>query len=199
MQTYTIVKKMDGLNWDNIPKASLMHKLHVEDVDIEAFGQLCYDDEYLYVKLSAKEANIRAEYTGLLDQPCEDSCLEFFFSPIDGDERYFNIEMNPNCCTYLGFGRNVHNLIRLIPEETNLFSPKAKRTFDGWEVSYQVPFTFIKQFFPDFAPASGKTMRANFYKCGDLTEQEHYFSWSPITGEVLSFHRPCDFGRVIFE
>ena len=87
-----------------------------ESVDISATGQVCYDEEALYVRLTAKEKNIRAEGKGPLDAPCEDSCLEFFFCPMMEDNRYFNIEYNPNCCIYLGFASGVHDLVRLIPE-----------------------------------------------------------------------------------
>lgn len=199
MRTYTITKKTDDLKWDNIPKVSIDNICHTGEVDIEAWGQLCYDEDFLYVKLSAREENIRAEYNGPLDPPCQDSCLEFFFSPMEDDGRYFNIEMNPNCCVYFGFGSSIKQLMRLIPEGWDPLCPKANRTDDGWEVSYQVPFSLIQTFFPDFKAESGKRMRANFYKCGDLTVKEHYFTWNPITGDELSFHRPCDFGLVIFE
>ena len=199
MNTYTIIKKTNDLNWKDIPVALINHPVQTEDVDISAGAQICYDDSALYVHLFAKEANIRAEGKGLLDAPCEDSCLEFFFSPINGDSRYFNIEYNPNCCIYLGTGTNVNNLVRLIPEEGFPFSPKANRTEDGWEITYQIPYSFVRQFFPEFSPCSGYEMRGNLYKCGDLTTPPHYFTWNELTGNVLSFHRPCDFGLFIFE
>ena len=199
MNTYKITRKKEVLDWNEVPSVSMEHKYHDGNVDISATGQVCYDDEALYVRLTAKEANIRAEYHGLLDAPCEDSCLEFFFSPTEGDSRYFNIEFNPNCCVYLGIGSCIDDLIRLIPESGLPFKPEEKRNSEGWEISYQIPFSFVRCFFPDFNPVSGNTIRANFYKCGDLTVQEHYFSWNPITGNVLSFHRPCDFGLLTFE
>lgn len=199
MKTYTIVRKPDILDWTQIPAVSINNQLQTPLVDISATGQVCYDDEALYVRLTAKESQIRAEYTGPLDAPCEDSCLEFFFSPIPGDDRYFNIEYNPNCCIYLGIASNLQDLVRLIPEFGIPFSPQASRTSDGWEITYQIPFSFVRRFFPDFAPASGKTIRGNFYKCGDLTIQEHYLCWNMITGDKISFHRPCDFGILEFE
>ena len=199
MNTYTIVKKTGDIDWYQIPSVSISNPYHEGSVDICATGQLCYDDSALYVRLAAKESHIRAEYTGLLDAPCEDSCLEFFFSPISGDTRYFNIEYNVNSCVYLGIGSCLDNLVRLIPEFGFPFKPEAKRFSDGWEITYHIPFSFIRQFFPDFNPISNSSIRGNFYKCGDLTEKEHYFSWNPLTGDVLSFHRPCDFGILTFE
>lgn len=199
MNTYIITKKPLDFDWSQVPFASISHPYHNEDVDISATAQLCYDEDALFVRLAAKETNIRAEYTGLLDAPCEDSCMEFFFSPISNDTRYFNIEFNPNGCVYFGMGSCLNDLVRLIPEYGFPFNPQTKRTEDGWEITYEVPFAFIRQFFPDFYPASESKMKGNFYKCGDLTVKEHYFTWNPLTGEELSFHRPCDFGLLIFE
>ena len=118
---------------------------------------------------------------------------------IMGDNRYFNIEYNPNCCVYLGFASGVHDLVRLISESGIPFLPHSVRTEDGWEITYQIPFEFIRRFFPDFAPTSGTKMRGNFYKCGDLTVKEHYLCWNMITCDPVSFHRPCDFGLLEFE
>jgi len=199
MNTYIITKKADSLDWSKIPAVNILNHLEVPSVDISATGQLCYDSENLYVRLIAKEKNIRAEYTGILDAPCEDSCLEFFFCPIEGDERYFNIEYNPNCCVYLGIASCLEDLVRLVPEFGIPFEPNAVKTNDGWEITYQIPFSFIRRFFPEFNPESGKTMKGNFYKCGDLTEKEHYLCWNMITSDKISFHRPCDFGLLEFE
>ena len=194
-----ILRKPENMDWSLIPSISMTQQAWTPAVDIVPTAQICYDEEALYLRLSAKEAHIRAEYTGLLDSPCQDSCLEFFFSPCEGDNRYFNIEFNPNCCLYLGIGTSVRDLIRLIPEEKDILLPEAVRTDDGWFITYRVPYYFIRRFFPDFTAAPGKTMRANFYKCGDLTVEEHYFAWNPIVGEVMSFHRTCDFGLLEFE
>ena len=199
MNTYTIIKKPSCLNWESVPSVSMDYALHTEQIPISATAQVCYDDKALYVRLSAKEKNIRAVYTEPLDPPCEDSCLEFFFSPINGDLRYFNIEMNPNCCIYLGIASGIPDLVRLIPEDGIPFSPKAAFIEGGWEVTYEVPFEFIRRFFPTFAPASGTTMRGNFFKCGELTDPQHFFSWNPISEDIISFHRPCDFGLLVFE
>lgn len=199
MNTYTIIKKTDTLDWTTVPKVNIDTQLQENPVDISAYGQLCYDENTLYVRLVAKEENIRAEHTGLLDPPCEDSCLEFFFSPIFDDNRYFNIEYNPNCCIFLGIGTKIKDLVRLICNKETSFSPKTIRTSDGWEITYQIPFEFIRRFFPDFVAVSGTKMRGNFYKCGDLTLQPHYLCWNPISSNVISFHRTCDFGVLEFE
>ena len=198
MKEYTIVKKPEKLDWCDIPALQIDWHYETEPCGISATAQLCYDEQALYVHLCAVEAHIRAEHRGPLGEICEDSCLEFFFSPIAGDLRYFNIECNPNGALYLGFASNVHNLQRLIPEEPCIL-PQPVRTQNGWEVSYQVPYTFIQQFFPDFSPAPGYAMRGNFFKCAELSLQPHFLCWCPVPSQPCAFHTPEYFGTITFE
>ena len=46
---------------------------------------------------------------------------------------------------------------------------------------------------------SGKSMRANFYKCGDNLPTPHFLSWNAIDWPEPSFHRPEFFGELVFE
>lgn len=58
----------------------------------------------------------------------------------------------------------------------------------------------LKTFFMhDIKSLSGKTIRANFYKCGDALKKPHFLSWSPINIEKPDFHRPDFFGEITFE
>ena len=198
MKEYTIVRCSGQPDWTKVPAVQMDYLHKTAPLPISAQAQLCYDDTALYVRLSAVEEHIRAELTGLLDEICEDSCLEFFFSPMAGDKRYFNIECNPNGCLFLGFGPNVDELVRLIPEVPSIL-PQIKRTADGWETVYSIPYRFIRMFFPEFAPTSGYTARANFYKCGDKTPQPHYLCWNPVPAQRCAFHNPDHFGYVHFE
>lgn len=200
MKEYTILRRPEALDWDHIPALTIDAPLHPEDATspVRAQGQICYDDAALYVRLTATEEHIRAEHQGPLGEICEDSCLEFFFSPIAGDLRYFNIECNPNGALYLGMGTDAHTLVRFIPEEPSIL-PQPRRTADGWEVTYTIPYTFIRLFFPDFSPAPGYSMRANCYKCGDLTAQPHCLCWNPVPVlPYASYHNPQAFGMMHF-
>ena len=200
MKSYIINRKPEELDWNQIPALKIDNCEWLEPVDVEAQAQLCYDDEALYVRLSAKEANIRAQENGPTGSPCEDSCLEFFFAPMEGDIRYFNIEFNPNACMYLGMGVNVQTLVRLIPEDMDeLFFPKVNRFEGGWEVSYEIPYSFVRRFFPEFEVKSGKVVRANCFKCAEKTSRSHFITWNPVRGGKLSFHRPDCFGEMEFE
>jgi len=164
--------------------------------DIAGRGRVGWTVEDLRVLLEAREKHIRAEEHGPLGNPWEDSCLEFFFSPVEGDGRYINLELNPNACLCMGLGDGARRL-RILWANAFL-RPKVTFTADGWQVEYRVPFDLIRMFFPDFDPRPGAVMTGNFYKCGDRTALPHYLSWNPVNSPTPNFHRPQDFGRLIF-
>ena len=62
-----------------------------------------------------------------------------------------------------------------------------------------VPLATVKAVWGKEDFASGDTIKANFYKCGDDMPQKHYLSWHPIRIEKPNFHRPDHFGTLIFE
>lgn len=111
---YQIQKITGKPDWNKIEKAPIDQKLWLPCEQISAYAQLAYDDSRLYVRLHAEEPTIRAENTGILDQPCQDSCLEFFFSAAEQDARYINIELNPSLCIYFGFGTGREDLMRIL-------------------------------------------------------------------------------------
>lgn len=185
-------------SWNTIPTIPIQHFKGRNEAEIEAWAQICYDRDNLYLHMWAREEDIRAEVNDPLGMPCRDSCLEFFFRPDPKDMRYFNIELNPNGCLFLGFGSCIQDLIRMIPLEDR-FQIKTARTSDGWEIFFLVPFAFIREFFPDFSASSEKEIRANFYKCGEFTEIPHDYSWSPYADRPHGFHCPELFGKLVFE
>lgn len=198
MKQYTAIRCNGFPDWSLIPFADIAFSLEQTAANITAQAQLCYDDTALYVRLSAQEEHIRSELTGPMDEVCEDSCLEFFFSPVADDPRYINIECNLNACLFLGIGPNVDALIRLMPQEHPI-QPTARLIPGGWETVYAIPYSFIRKYFPGFSPASGNTIRANFHKCGDKTRIPHYLCWNPVPMQPCAFHNPDAFGLVCFE
>ena len=91
-------------------------------------------------------------------------------------------------------------MLKWIPEDMDeLFFPKVNRFEGGWEVSYEVPYSFVRRFFPEFEVKSGKVIRANCFKCAEKTSRSHFITWNPVRGGKLSFHRPDCFGEMEFE
>ena len=196
MPEYKVVR-VDEPKWDEIPEVALTHTGWLEPCAISAKVQLCHDGENIYIRMEAEEEHIRALQTGRLDQICDDSCLEFFFAPLAGDERYFNFEVNPLGNLYVGFGGKRPTRVRQIvkkPEE--LFRPEPFRTEKGWGITYRIPASFIRMYMPEFSMEG--TCCGNFYKCGDKTEKVHYLAWAPLSSETPDYHRRQDFGNLCF-
>ena len=194
--SYTIQRRREP-DWSGIPAVSLAHTGWTAPCPISASARACWDGERLFIRLEAVESRIRATLTGRLDQVCSDSCLEFFFAPMTGDARYFNFEFNPLGTMNLGFGAERPTRVRQIvkkPEE--LFRAKPFTTAGGWGIAFQVPFSFVRLYFPEFAPGESA---GNFYKCGDQTPTPHFLAWAPLSSPTPDFHRRMDFGRLLFE
>lgn len=198
--SYTITYVEDQPDWQEIPTLDIDHQQWTDPVDIKAYAQLCYSDDELFVHMWADEENIRAEHpkSDPLGHTYEDSCLEFFFSPVTGDERYMNFEYNPNCCVCIQIGKTKEDRIRMAFEE-DIFNARSSRIDGGWEIEYSIPFDFLRNLYTDFEAVSGEQIYGNFYKGGNLTVQKHYISWSPVDSEEPNFHSPQDFGVLIFE
>ena len=196
VKSYLIRSVAGAPDWNAVPELEADRVLWLQCRGIRAFGQFSYDPASLYVRLRAVENHIRAEYTEPLSPVHQDSCLEFFFMP-DGGNRYFNFEINPNGCLHIGFGRGRQGRSVLSPTGPDPFTIRTARTPDGWEARYRIPLSFLRLFMPGFS-FTGR-LRANVYKCGDLTDHEHYLAWNPVTSAAPEFHRPQDFGIMVFE
>ena len=143
VKRYTISTACGEPDWQHIQQLEIGEVLWTPDHGIRAFGQFCHDSSCLRVRLRAVEKKIRAEYTAPLSPVHRDSCLEFFFMP-DGEDRYFNFEINPNGCLHIGFGRSREDrtvLFRL--DLPDLFAIRTARTADGWEAGYRIPLSFL--------------------------------------------------------
>lgn len=200
MKRYEIHKAASFEELKKLPSLDIDYKYPGSPDGITAHAQIGYSDTAILVHLFVEESVTRAEEFGPFGTPCEDSCMEFFFSPLAGDNRYFNIECNANGCLYVGMGTGLSDLLRLIPDdfENHPIQPKIARYEDGWEIFYEIPYDFIRRIFPDFTVFAGKEIKANCYKCSDLSEPPHYFSWSPIIGDPFTYHRTECFGTMIF-
>ena len=197
MYVYSITKTSGDIDWTTIPVMPIDKVLWTKDFGIRAQGQLCYDDDYLYIHQSASEQNIRAVNTEPLSPVYEDSCLEFFFM-LDGSSDYFNFEINPNGCLCVQFGPEKTDRINIVRDDAaEYFDIRSGRTPDGWEVYYRIPLEFIRFFNADYRFKGN--MSANMYKCGNKTKNKHYLSWTDIDLDEPNFHCPEFFGRVIFE
>ena len=151
------------------------------------------------------EASVRAVATADDGRVWEDACVEFFLSP-ESNDFYYNLECN--CAGKLLLHGGAAGTERPGASEEVLKSVKrwaslGTEPFEErvcectWEVALVIPTSAI--FRHSIKSLDGKTMRANFYKCGDLLQTPHFLSWSPIDLPQPKFHCPEFFGEVVFE
>lgn len=196
MKRYTITRTEGMPDWAAVPALDINTQMWSEAVDISGRARIAWSDDGLYVRMEAHEQDIRAQEQPPVGMPCMDSCLEFFFCPAADDPRYLNIEFSPTGCMFLGFGEGRADRIRLLPQAISL-DPVIAYTANGWQVTYHVPMTLMRVFFPGLVLHTGSVIRANCYKCGDMTPVPHYLLWNPSTSAHADFHRSCDFGEML--
>lgn len=181
--------------WNSVPTA-LLDIMHYPAFPspYRTEGQLVYNDRALYVHMKTTERKIRAYCSNRNDEVCEDSCMEFFIAPDSDDIRYFNFEINA-IGTLLLYVCNKR--IEMVPttDDARIFNIKSIISNDGWELFYEIPFSFMTKYFNKISP----TMIANFYKCGEKTEPRHFSAWNKPQDAPSDVHRPEDFGLLIFE
>ena len=167
--------------WDQFPK-----KYKTE-------AKLAYCDEGLILRMETEEWPITVKAMNLNDEVCLDSCMEFFFTPNTEDKEYINLEANAGSIPLCGIGAGREGRKALNPIKDGV---EVKTLIDfekGWKLYLFIPFDFIKKHFSKIE----KTMKANFYKCGEETVIEHYFVWNKIGTAVPDYHRPEYFGNII--
>lgn len=136
---------------------------------------------------------------------CEDSCVEFFFSP-SGElgSGYVNLEVN--CCGTLhlayGTGRENRQFISLeaaslLQRKTSIDNPvKFEHSSDKqWTVDIVLPFAAIEQLTGD--KVNHQQWFGNFYRCGGRKDPQ-YAVWNNIEVTDPDYHQPEYFGELAF-
>ncbi len=159
----------------------------------------CIADQGIFVRFEADEPSPRAVFENRDDPVYNDSCMEFFFQPFADDERYINFEINPNGAYLCAVGRDRSD--RAFLREISECEPCVKGCISdsGWSAELFVPEQLISEVFgKKFSVAGTEYLRANFYKCGDLTPSPHYASLFFVDTPNPDYHRPEFFGKIYF-
>ncbi len=183
---------IDVINWKEYP-----YKPHVS-------FQISYDDEHLYLHYEVEEDCVRARAAQNNGQVWLDSCVEFFLSP-EGNDDYYNLECNCIGTKLLGFhesGAQSEHASDKIIDNIQVYSSLGNDAFEekvgniSWYLEAKIPWSSFWRH--QISELKGKSMKANFYKCGDELSKPHYLSWNPIDTEQPSFHQPKFFGELKF-
>ena len=167
--------------------------------------RIAYTQDAILLHFKVREESVRA-VAGHDNGPVwEDACVEFFSIPAD-DGVYYNVECNCVGRLLVGAGTGRENR-RHAPQEVldkvQRWSSLGREDFEervdecSWEVALVIPYTTF--FLHNITSPDGKTIRANFYKCGDKLRTPHFLSWNPIGLEKPNFHCPEFFGALKME
>ena len=184
--------QLEMVNWNEFP--------YKPDVSV----QIAYNENELFLKYQVTEQAVKAEVAESNGRAWTDSCVEFFLSP-EGNDEYYNLEINCIGTVLLGFRKKgeptIHATVEQIATIRRISTlgdstfPERKETTD-WQITIAIPW---KAFFKhNLVKIQGKKMRGNFYKCGDELSVPHFVSWTKIKTEKPSFHAPEFFGGLEF-
>ena len=172
--------------------------------------KMLYDTENVYVFFRVEDNYVRAVAQNFHDPVCNDSCVEFFFTPgRDISKGYFNMETNCGgmilLCHQTGRGENVQEVseedckkIQLLKSMPKIVDPEINGP-TTWTVKYAIPYSILKKYADVDIPAAGTQWRANFYKCADMTSHPHWLTWNKVKRPGPDFHVPEYFGILVFE
>lgn len=185
----TAATKVATLNWpDDFP--------YCPECNVRAV----WCDKGLGILYNVKGLDLRALAMSDNGSVWQDSCCEFFVSdPCDGT--YYNFEMNCIGTLLVSKRKSREDCVHYTAEKlkkVKRFTSLERKQVEindmefSWSVGMFIPFSLIgidKYHIPT-------SLKANFYKCGDLTAHTHFLSWSPIDAPKPDFHRPDFFGTL---
>lgn len=188
---------------DEFEKAELFrleHYLWESTYQPEVFGRLAYlPGREFVLKMVCREANPVRVYKNNDDPVCRDSCMEAFlnFKPSDTGPGYVSFEMNANGALLSSLGTGRHNRVFLKDMGLAALRPEVVINPDFWQVQLTIPVTLLGRLYGEIDFETGRSIRGNFYKCGDETPSPHYGAWSRVCSEQPDFHLPQYFGSMV--
>lgn len=184
---------IDTVNWSEYPYQP------------EVKFRMVQTDGALVLHYVVTEQSVKAEAGHDNGHVWEDACVEFFSVPA-GDGIYYNMECNCAGLLLVAAGPNregrefaSEEVLKGVRRWSSLGSESfAERIGEcTWQLALYVPLsTYFKH---QITSLKGKSIRANFYKCGDNLMQAHFLSWNPIDLPSPNFHCPAHFGELVFE
>ena len=173
---------IDNVNWNEFPYAP------------SVTFRIAYSEKAIALMFEVNEAHVKATALENNGPVWEDSCVEFFFQPDNADGRYLSFEINPLGTLLIGLGHGIPDIVYL-PDDRSQFNIETYREDHYWQVCYQIPESFMKQFFKELSPQ----IRGNFMKCADDSAKPHHGCWSNIIMPHPAYHVPQFFGHIVLE
>lgn len=184
---------IDKVNWPNEFPKTLPVSVHI-----------AHDNQKIYLYYQVEGEELRAVNTKDFMSVWEDSCVEFFMQR-KGEKTYRNFEFNVHGVLLASkhetryssekFSEELMSSIKRFTTIRHIY--KSNRQLSDWTLYVEIPKNAIG--FSQDEKLSQQTIGANFYKCGDETNEPHFISWNPIDLPKPDFHVPQFFGELTFE
>lgn len=175
--------------WDKAVAAELVDRWEGYAPTPKTTVKMLRGPEGISVLMHTEERNLRMEHTEENGEICEDSCMEFFLKPNNLMPEYLNFEFNPRGVLHLGMGSGRND--RVFPKVDRADLSIVSVPNDGdWTLKFYIPERILTALFGTVSPV----VKANFYKCGDLTGREHYGTWANVETVRPDYHQPDFFG-----
>jgi hypothetical protein len=186
------------------PEQSISNQNWVEAEQVNAGFAIRHDGSSIHLFYQVEEDQVRAVNTAFSSPVWEDSCVEFFIT-FEGDDNYYNFEINAIGTVLGAYGKDRHDRYRIsdsllakIKTTPSLGRDPIKSLDERtiWNLQLVLPLEVFH--FSDIENLSGLDAHANFYKCGDELKHPHFLSWKPVLTDKPDFHTPHYFGQLSF-
>ncbi len=204
----TIDGKLDEPGWFAAPSVGdFQFAWYKSGKKEQTVAKLLWDDEYLYVAFLVQDAHISGTRTERDSTVWKDDCVEVFTAPNpDLPKAYFNLEMNVRGAILDSYHPSEKS--QKIEGKWNPDGIRIKTSVSGtlnddsdsdryWILEAAIPFAGFSHVAKHTPPENGDVWHLNLNRLGGKTNQQ-FSQWSPGTSPEPQYHRPQDFGRVIF-
>jgi len=166
----------------------------------------------VHILFSVQDNFVKCTRTEYQSDVWRDSCVEWFVQPKD-KKGYFNFEINSIGTLHVHYiedpiringqlrksvpiSYDIGKLVSIASSVREPLSVESTTPFQ-WHISMVVPLIFFEHFVGPIGNLSNQKWRANFNKCADQSSHPTWATWNPVA--ELNFHRPMDFGEIVFE
>ncbi len=183
---------------------SISNQNWVEAPEVKAGFSIRHDGNSIFLFFKVEEPQVRAVHTKYNSSVWEDSCVEFFLA-LNGDDNYYNFEINAIGTVLGAYGMDRHQRYHLSSSVLSLVETvpslgrdpiKTLDQYTLWNMKVVIPVRVLH--YSSIETLSGLDAHANFYKCGDKLKQPHFLSWQPVLAPSPDFHTPHYFGQLSF-
>ena len=168
--------------------------------------KMLWDDNFLYTSFRCDDKHIWADHYDINSATCLDDCAEIFWIPNPGESLSF-YQFEINCIGNVlsmyynyekGMKSGLHTI--MVPHIGQTIQGTVNNDEDidkGWIVETAIRFSDYPELSKKPVPTPGKIWHVGLHRCGGKTN-EQYSQWSPSKTPNPNFHRPQDFGKIIF-